>query len=156
MSWSDRKTQIYADLVARATDEQLARLMRGPLRRPLLRQIFLTMSRRVDPRRAAGVRAVLEFRISGAGTSDRYQVAVASARARVRRDGVLVPDVAITIEPVAFLRLTAGSTGWLDLWLRGRLRIDGSKLLAVRFPGIFRIPRAAEPRAAEPRTDPRP
>ncbi len=149
MSWSDRKTRVYSGFVARATDEQLERLMRSPLRGPLLRQIFRTMSRRVDPRRAGDLRAVLEFRIAGAGTSDHYQVVVASARARARRDGVLVPDVTITTGPVAFLRLTAGSTGWLDLWLRRRLRIDGSKLLAVRFPGIFRIPRAAEPRTGQ-------
>jgi hypothetical protein len=60
---ADIKAAWLARWVWYASDEQLERVMRSRVRRILLWQIFRTMRQRFDAERAAGVDAVVEFRI---------------------------------------------------------------------------------------------
>ncbi len=101
------------------------------------------MRQRIDARRAAGVDAVVEWRIGGRrrGGVDRYQLAFAGGRCRARRGGRQVPTLTLELDGVGFLRLVAGASGAARLALGGRLRVRGDLVLAARLPRLLNVPR---------------
>ena len=133
---------MLARWVAGAPPERLDAVMSGPLRGLLLWQIFRTMGRRFDPDQAPGLDAVVEFRIRGSrpGSVDRFQVVVAAGRCRATRGGGRAPTVTLDMGPVSFLRLVGGADGALRLILRGKLRVWGDPVLALRLPRLLNIP----------------
>ena len=139
---------MLARCVAGAPTAGLERVMRSPLRRVLLWQIFRTMRRRIDPAQAPGVDAVVEFRIrrSGGGPVDRFQVVIAGGRCTTSRGGGRRPSVRLDMGPATFLRLVGGATGAPRLVLLGKLRVWGDPLLAARLPGLLNIPKVAASR----------
>lgn len=118
--------------------------MRSVLRRLLVWQIFRTMRQRIDPGRAAGVEAIVEWRIGGRrrGGLDRYQLAFAGGRCRLRRGGGQVPTLTLEMDGVGFLRLVAGASGAAWLALGGRLRARGDLALAAQLPRLLNVPRS--------------
>ncbi len=147
---ADGQAQMLRRWVAGASDDRLESVMRGPLRRVLLWQIFRTMGRRFDAERGGRVEAVVEFRVGrpGPGPADRRQLVMAGGRCRAPRRRTDAPTLTLELDSVSFLRLVAGSTGAPWLLLRGKLRIGGDLLLAARLPGLLRIPRAPDERAS--------
>ncbi|MGZ6640556.1 MAG: SCP2 sterol-binding domain-containing protein [Solirubrobacteraceae bacterium] len=143
-SFADRKAELLRRWVAGTPQQRLEAVMRSPLRRLLLWQIFKTMRQRVDAGRTAGVDAVVEFRIRQPTGSavDRYQVAMADGVCRTTRHGEQAPTVALDMDSVSFLCLVAGAAGARTLFLTGRLRVRGDFLLATRLPTLLNIPRA--------------
>ena len=139
---ADFKARLFARWVAGASTPQLERVMRSPLRRMLLWQIFQTMRRRVDPARAAGVDAVIEFRIrrSGGTPAERAQVVLAGGRCTTSRGGDRRPSVTLDMGPATFLRLVGGASSAPKLMLQGRLWVWGDLMLAARLPELLNIP----------------
>lgn len=48
----------------------------------------------------------------------------------------------VSAEARDLLRLVSGSAGWPELLAAGRLELAGDPFLALRFPGLFRLPSA--------------
>jgi putative sterol carrier protein len=132
----------FARQVNRMPEERLDRIMRGWRRRGILRQVFFGMPRQLDRNAARDVRAVVEYRVRGRpdGGVDRYQVTIEDGRARARRGGDASPTVTLELEPAAFLQLVAGVATGPELFMRGRLQLDGDLMMATRLPSLFRIP----------------
>lgn len=139
---ADRKAQWLARWVAQASDERLARTMSGPLRSVLIWQIFRTMRQRFDPDRAAGVDAVVEFRVRGGrrGRTDRRQLVIADRRCTTPLRPTYTPTLTLELEPVAFLQLVGGAVGAWRLVLAGTLQVRGDLILAVRLSRVLDIP----------------
>jgi hypothetical protein len=138
----ERLADRFARSVRRHPEERLERIMRGWRRQGILRQVFFGMPRALDRDAAGDVRAVVEYRIRGRrdGGLDRYQVRIERGRARARRGGDAEPTVALELDPVPFLHLVSGLATGPELFMRGRLNIDGDLMLATRLPSLFRIP----------------
>ena len=139
---ADRKAQWLARWVAQTSDERLARTMSGPLRRVLIWQIFRTMRQRFDPDRAAGVDAVVEFRVRGGrrGRMDCRQVVIVNRRCAIPLRPTHTPTLTLELEPVAFLQLVGGTVGAWRLVLAGTLQVRGDLVLAMRLPRVLDIP----------------
>jgi putative sterol carrier protein len=141
---ADRKAEMLSRWVKAASDERLESVMRSPVRRLLLWQIFKTMRQRVSADNGWGGDAVVELRIRRYPSGlDRYQVIIADRRCRTTRSANLTPTVTLDLQPVAFLRLVGGASNVYVLILRGRLRVSGDLLLAARLPTLLNIPRRA-------------
>ncbi len=128
--------------MGRASDRQLERLMRGPLRGPLLRRIFRELPLRLDRDRARESRVDFEFAIDGRrdGRVDRYRVYVADGGCRVLQ-GVEDPaPLAVQIGTAPFLRLIAGLANPMQLYMSGELRVRGDVTGATRLQTLFPIP----------------
>jgi hypothetical protein len=55
----------------------------------------------------------------------------------------------VTVAARDMLRLATGAVGWPQLLAAGRLELAGDPFLALRFPGLFRLPSSArKPRPA--------
>ncbi len=115
--------------------------MSGRLRGVVLWQIVRTIRQRAQP--DSRVDAVVEFRITGRrdGGIDRYQLALIDGRGRRARRDAAKPALTLELEPVAFLRLVAGTASAGRLLIAGKLKVRGDLLLALALPTALRIPR---------------
>ncbi|HEX2087230.1 MAG TPA: SCP2 sterol-binding domain-containing protein [Solirubrobacteraceae bacterium] len=133
----------FARVVRDATPEQLAAGMAAN-RELILAEVFRQMPEHLDAGVAAGIDAVVEWRIEGRddGGHDAWQVTVRGGRATVERGTPAEAHVVLAIGAVDFLRLIAGVEEGPLLFMHGRLRVEGDLVLAVQLPQVFRLPGA--------------
>ena len=130
----------FAALVRDASDEQLEQGFREN-REPLLEEIFRRMPEQLDPERAAGVEAVVEWEIANLdGEPDRWHLTVRDGRCTAERGAAADPDVSYRVGPVDFVKLIAGVESGPKMFVFGRLRVRGNLMLAARMPSWFRMP----------------
>jgi putative sterol carrier protein len=140
---SQLSAEDFAALVAQASDEQLAQIMEGPQREVALREIFARVAEHFDPARAKGD-SVVHFQIVGRpdGGSDDFQVVVRDGRCEVSEDLSEEPRVTLKVEPVPFLKLISGQASGPELFMSGKLKIEGDLMFAPQIASMFRIPTA--------------
>ena len=131
----------YAALVRTTSDDQLAAGLRAN-RDLILGQIFAQMAEHLDPVNARDAEAVIEWRIAGRddGGHDRYQVIVTRGTCAIERDGGHEPSAVFTIGPVEFLRLVTGNVNGPELFMTGRITVEGDLMLAAIAQSWFRMP----------------
>jgi hypothetical protein len=132
----------FAKAIASRSDEQLDRLVRGRRRTLLLGVIFRQMPGFVNPALARTLDTAVEWRINGTpGSSpDVYQVVLEGGRCTVTRKPRKPPVLTLTMGTVDFLRLASGAKKGPELYMSGRLRIEGDLMVAARLPQFFRVP----------------
>ena len=119
----------FATLVRGASDEDLAAGMEAN-RALILAGVFDAMPAAY----LGGLEAVAEWRIDG----ERWQVRMAAGRCTVERGGDAAPDVVYEVGGVDFLRLAAGQVDGPQLFVSGRIKVEGDLMLAARMPALFR------------------
>jgi putative sterol carrier protein len=131
----------YAALVRTTPDDQLAAGLRAN-RDLILGQIFAQMAEHLDPEKAREAEAVIEWRIGGRddGGHDRYQVTVTRGTCTIEREGEHEPSAVFTIGPVEFLRLVTGNVNGPELFMTGRITVEGDLMLAAIVQSWFRVP----------------
>jgi len=131
-----------ARLVREVPDRDLEALMASDQRPVVLGEIFGRMAEHFRPEEAAGIDAVVHFKVLDrpGGGYDHYEIVVRDGACRVSERPGLPPRVTIRIKPVDFLKLVTDNASGPVLFLRGRLRLDGDVMLASRLTGLFRIP----------------
>jgi alkyl sulfatase BDS1-like metallo-beta-lactamase superfamily hydrolase len=116
----------------------------GLRRRLMLATVFRAMPRRLDRRRARGVDAAVEWRITDAeGGVDIWTLTIADGHASVRRGGAERPRTRIELSTGDFLALATGHANGPELLFDGRLQLEGDMLFAGSLATMFRVPRAA-------------
>lgn len=128
--------------VARLSDDQLREGMSGPYRRQILDEIFRRMQEHFRPDAAAGLDAVIHWRITGRkdGGHDAYEVAIREDSCEVRHELVADPRVAFELDGVEFLRLVTGNVAGPTLFMSGQLKIEGDLMFASSIAGLFHLP----------------
>lgn len=134
-----------ARVIAEANDDQLGQLMAGDHRRTILDDVFRRMAEHVNPAKAKGVTAVIHWKIwdRPGGGYDHYEVLLEDGRCRVSDEPAGEPRVTFKIGPVEFLKLVSGNASGPELFMSGKLKIDGDLMLAAQMTGLFNIPKAA-------------
>jgi hypothetical protein len=64
-------------------------------------------------------------------------------RFRVNWGAPPAPGATATVHAADLARLALGVVGWPQLLAAGRLELTGDPFLALRFPGLFRLPASA-------------
>ncbi|HVE68338.1 MAG TPA: SCP2 sterol-binding domain-containing protein [Solirubrobacteraceae bacterium] len=134
----------FARAVADTPDEALAEGMASENRSLILDEIFAQMEQRFDAARGGDVDAVIDWKILDRpeGGYDHYRVTLAGGDCKVEKDppeGVS-PRVTFRVKPVTFLRLVTGNASGPQLFLTGKLKIDGDLMFAARIQSLFEIP----------------
>ena len=134
----------FAALVANADDDQLAEAMSGPQREIALREIFARMAEHLDPNKAKGQDAVVLFQITGRpdGGYDQFQVTVRDGQCSVSEEATEEPRVTLKVEPVSFLKLITNRVSGPELFMTGKLKIEGDLMFAPQIASLFKIPTA--------------
>jgi putative sterol carrier protein len=134
----------FAVLVANADDDQLAEAMSGPQREIALCEIFARMAEHLDPNKAKGHDAVVLFQITGRpdGGYDQFQVTVRDGQCSVSEEATEEPRVTLKVEPVSFLKLITNRVSGPELFMTGKLKIEGDLMFAPQIASLFKIPTA--------------
>jgi putative sterol carrier protein len=134
----------FARVVADTPDRELEQGMLSDNRGLVLDEIFKRMEEHFDAERAAGVDAIVDWKVLDrpGGGYDHYRVEIADGACRVHRDpGEGDPRVTFRVRPVDFLKLVTGNSSGPQMFITGRLKIEGDLMLAARVQGFFEIPR---------------
>lgn len=134
----------FAALIRDTPDELLAQGL-ATNRELLLEGIFAAMPGQVRPDLDPGERLVVEWRIGDrpGGGEDRWLVTVERGACTVERDGAGEPQATLIVGPVDFVKIAAGTVQGPELFMSGRLRVEGDFLVAARLAGAFAVPGAA-------------
>jgi putative sterol carrier protein len=134
-----------AAMVSQVTDEQLAEGMSSEARGQILDEIFRRMADHFDAAKAADVDAVIHWHILDRpdGGSDHYEVVIRKGECTVSEKPDQSPRTTLRIKGVDFLRLVTGGASGPELFMTGRLSIEGDMMFAAQVAGMFKIPQAA-------------
>lgn len=132
----------FAQIVAAMPDEQLAEGMASEARGTILDEIFRRMEEHFDPTQSADLTEIVNFVITGGpnGEPDRFQVVIKDDKCCTTRNGTEQETLTLELDGASFLKVTAGIRTGMDLYLEGKLKIDGSMIKATRLAGLFAIP----------------
>jgi putative sterol carrier protein len=135
----------FAAAVAATPDAALAEGMSGPIRSQVLDEIFNRMEEHFDPERSKDLDLVIHFALTGAadGGSDSYQVTIRDDACKVAKELTETPEITITLDAVDYLKLATDNAKAMDLYLNGKLKVDGNLIIATRLQGLYTLPKAA-------------
>jgi hypothetical protein len=118
----------FARPIRRAPDTRLEQLMRTPARRVVLEGIFRQIPQHLVATQAAGINAVVRWRITGRpdGRADTYRLPIADGRCLLSRgaDGP-DPHVTITLGGTESLELAIGDLDPMQAYFSGRIGLGG-------------------------------
>jgi putative sterol carrier protein len=139
------RTDTFVWFVSRASTQQLDHLMtHRHLRRLVFDEIFRRMAEHLNTEKAAGLEAVVHWRITGGtghGGYDRFETVIADGRCVSGQDPTADPRVTLTLGPTDFLRAVTGSANVAMLFMRGKVKAKGDIAFAAGLINYFDLPR---------------
>ncbi|MGH7357238.1 MAG: SCP2 sterol-binding domain-containing protein [Acidimicrobiia bacterium] len=139
---ADLSAEEFSRNVAHAPDAALDEMMRGPQRRQILDGVFRGMIESADPDRLEGVDGVIHWHIGGRadGGEDVYEIVFRTGAVSVRSDPQETPRVTASVGGADFLKIASGNETRPELFVAGKLKLEGDVAFAVRMGGIFKPP----------------
>ncbi len=136
----------FAAAVAAVPDEQIAEGMQSEHRENILDEIFKRMEEHFDPTKSADVDLVIHFHITGRpdGGVDDYQVVIRDDTCKTSKELTDEMGLGLELDAVEFIKLVANLTNGMDLYIGGKLKIDGNMIVATRITGLFAMPEAGK------------
>lgn len=141
----DRR-RVQAEAILSRGGSRVAELDGRPIaHRVILRVIQHAIPRRFDAEAAGGLNAVFELRISDpqGGEPARFQLTITDGLCEVRPGPASDPGATAALGADDMIRLVSGAIGFPELLASGKLELGGNPFLALRFPGLFRLPARA-------------
>lgn len=126
-------------MIHEADDEEIERALDSERRGEVLDAIFALMADRFDPGSAAGMDAVIHFKVwdRPGGGYDHYEIVIREGSCRVNNPPTEEPRLTLKARPADFVRIALGNASGFRLALRGRLRVVGDVALARKVPDLF-------------------
>ena len=134
----------FAQLVKATPDSKLAEVMGGDSRTKILDEIFNRMPTLFRADRAGATKAVIHWIITGAqgGGSDTYETVIENGACTVTNQPVRDPKLAMTMDPVTFLKVVSGDGNPMMMFMTGKIKAKGDLGLAANVAKLFDIPKA--------------
>jgi len=131
-----------AGTISSMTDEQLRQGLSGPQREAIIAEVFRRMEAHFKPSSAAGVDAVIHWKITGRpdGGFDQYEVVLRDGTCRTTTDPEHEPRVTLALDGVDFMRLVTGNAAGPMLFMSGKLKIEGDLMFSTQIQSMFTIP----------------
>lgn len=137
----------FAKVVAETPDDQLQAGMASENRALVLEEIFKRMEEHFDAEGAKGTDAIVDWKIWDRpdGGYDHWRIEIANGACRVIADPPADPPARVTfkVKPVDFLKLVTGNASGPQMFITGKLKIDGDLMFAARVQGFFKVPSAS-------------
>lgn len=127
----------------RAGGERVAELTTGAVpQAALIRAVATALPWRFDAAGALDLEATLELRLRDphGGPAAPLALRIDHGRLSVTPGPAAGAGAAAELAAEDMIRLVAGSVGWPELISSGRMTLSGDPFLALRFPGLFRLP----------------
>ena len=134
----------FAQLVKSTPDAKLAEVMAGESRSKILDEVFNRMPTLFRPEKAGNTTAVIHWIITGGagGASDTYETVIENGACTVTSAPVREPKLAMTMDPVTFLKVVSGDGNPMMMFMTGKIKAKGDLGLAAQVAKLFDIPKA--------------
>ena len=134
----------FAQLVKSTPDSKIAEVMASESRGKILDEVFNRMPTLFRADRAGSTQAVIHWIITGgaAGASDTYETVIENGACTVTNQPVREPKLAMTMDPVTFLKVVSGDGNPMMMFMTGKIKARGDLGLAAQVAKLFDIPRA--------------
>lgn len=102
------------------------------------------MADHVEPDQIKNLDNIVHFKIASGDDESLYEVAFKDGSVAVSDSATTEsPAVAITTDPVNFLKLATGQESGPTLFMGGKLKLEGDMVFATQLTSFFHIPAAA-------------
>jgi SCP-2 sterol transfer family protein len=134
----------FAELVKKASNDELKQVMQSERRTAVLDGIFARMPGTFRPDRAGSVNAVIHWIIGDRpdGGADTYELVIANGTCELSPKPEHEPKVALNIGALDFLKVVSGNGNPVMLFMTGKLKAKGDLGLAANIANYFDIPKA--------------
>jgi putative sterol carrier protein len=135
----------FAKNMASVTDEQLREGINGPMRDEILDEIFKRMEEHFRADAAGDTEAVIHWKIAGRpdGGTDEFETVISKGTCKVHRGFESAgARVTLSMDGVDFLRLVTNNVPGPQLFMSGKLKIEGDMMFAATASSLFTIPGA--------------
>jgi putative sterol carrier protein len=131
-----------AGTISSISDEQLREGLNGPQRDAIIGEVFRRMEAHFKPGSAAGVDAVIHWKITGRpdGGFDHYEVVLRDGACTTSQAPQHEPRVTLALDGVDFMRLVTGNAAGPTLFMSGKLKIEGDLMFSTQIQSMFTIP----------------
>jgi putative sterol carrier protein len=142
VDFSSLDPEQVAGTISSVTDDQLREALSGPQREAIIGEVFRRMEAHFKPSSAAGVDAVIHWKITGRpdGGLDRYEVVLRDGACAASNEPQHEPRVTLTLDGVDFMRLVTGNAAGPMLFMSGKLKIEGDLMFSAQIQSMFTIP----------------
>ena len=134
----------FARLVKSTPDSTISEVMGGEGRGKILDEVFHRMPTLFRADRAGSTQAVIHWNITGApgGGTDTYETVIENGACTVTDQPVREPKLAMTMDPVTFLKVVSGDGNPMMMFMTGKIKAKGDLALAAQVAKLFDIPKA--------------
>lgn len=134
----------FAQLVKATPDATITEVMATDERGKILDGIFGRMPTLFRADRAGATQAVIHWNITGGpgGSSDTYETVIEDGACTVTAQPVREPKLAMTLDPVTFLKVVSGSGNPMMMFMTGKIKAKGDLGLAAQVAKLFDLPKA--------------
>jgi putative sterol carrier protein len=103
-----------------------------------VKETFEAMSGRFKPERAQGLKAVIQYDITGP-EGCTYHVEIADGHCALHEGGATQPTLTLTMSAPDWLDMLGGKLSGQVAFMSGKLKHKGDMSLLMRLPGLFGI-----------------
>ena len=134
----------FAQLVKSTPDSKIAEVMASDSRGKILDEVFNRMPTLFRADRAGTTQAVIHWIITGGagGASDTYETVIENGACTVTNQPVREPKLAMTMDPVTFLKVVSGDGNPMMMFMTGKIKAKGDLGMAAQVAKLFDIPKA--------------
>ena len=133
----------FAQVVKSTPDSKITEVMAGDSRTKILDEVFNRMPSLFRADKAGATQAVIHWVITGGagGSSDSYETVIENGACTVTNQPVRDPKLAMTMDPVTFLKVVSGDGNPMMMFMTGKIKAKGDLGLAANVAKLFDIPR---------------
>ena len=133
----------FAQLVKSTPDSKIAEVMGSENRSKILDEVFNRMPTLFRADRAGSTQAVIHWNITGGpgGATDTYETVIENGACTVTNQPVREPKLAMTMDPVTFLKVVSGDGNPMMMFMTGKIKAKGDLGLAAQVAKLFDIPK---------------
>ena len=101
-----------------------------------VQEIFDRMPEAFQADKAAGMRATIQLLLTGDGGGN-WTVKIADGQVNTARGETGSPDLTLQMEAQDYVALTRGEVNPMNLFMTGKIKLEGDMTLAMKFEEMF-------------------
>lgn len=126
-----------AEMVKGLSDEELDEAVKNLGVDEVLTNIFDGMQQRFIPEKAAGVQCTIQYDIATDGHTKQWTVTFADGRCETSPGPAPGPRLTLQLALVDFVRLVLGQAEGSQLFMGGKLKLQGDMMFAMQMQTFF-------------------
>ena len=133
----------FAQLVKSTPDSKITEVMGSESRTKILDEVFNRMPTLFRADRAGATQAVIHWNITGGpeSSTDTSETVIENGACTVTNQPVREPKLAMTMDPVTFLKVVSGDGNPMMMFMTGKIKAKGDLGLAAQVAKLFDIPK---------------